>query len=394
MRPQSAIVGVACLVLLTCQTQAGERWRDMIPTPKEAKPLGVDWPVPADAQIVIDGFPKARIGAGEINQRITALGAAPLQVVEHAGKAELPLVIRVTCPAGNATEAKRLAAWGIRVTPGDLGKQGYVIRFVERDGTREIVLAGSDEMGTLYACVTLGWLLEKSARGVTVSRVDIRDWPDFKWRGSPSILFYTGNLPAHVLKDDGKAAALKERVDWFLRRKINVLRDYAYLKPGRLPQKPVPWMAEVNRYARERGFLTFLYQSTCIGEFATGRGKPEVKHCALVSHSRYFTWADDDALQKRAADVARLCAENGFNLLALHPRTAAARSTPRRGASARPLTRNAGAMSSAPRRMRTCSTSSITPRASSSRTSAWPTRSTPTPRRMWTTTCSRRATPH
>jgi len=290
-----------------CFSFAGERWRDMIPAPKEARVAGTDWVLPTDARIVIDDFPKAKIGAEEINLRIEELGGKRLDVrstsAEGAAKLEIRIGVAGPVPEGGAPPAK----------------QGYRIFFREAEGQRAVFLVGDDEMGALYACVTLRWLLEKGSNGVSISRVEIRDRPDFKWRGGPSVLFHAGNLPAQLLVNEKKAEALKKRIDWYFRRKINVLRDYAYLKPGALPDKPIPWIAEINRYAKERGFLTFVYQSTAIGNLANSKGKPFVERCFLSGHRRYFTWADDALLKARAVKVAKLCKDNGFNLLALHP---------------------------------------------------------------------------
>ncbi len=308
---------VLAAIVLAASSFAGDLWKDIIPTPKEAKVVGQDWALPGNAIIVADDFPMARIGAAEINQRLAEIGAKPLPI-ETAGTGAA-LTIRIACAPKNKDVEAQLAQQGVTVTPANPGKQGYVIRFIERGGKRTILLAGSDEMGALYACVTLRGLIEKGANGPTVTPANIRDWPDFKWRGSGSMLFVFSN--AWPPTPEGRAAAGKAFVDWCLRRKINVLYDYAYFVAGMLPKEPIPWIVETNRYAQQRGFLTFVYQSTCL--FDNRRGKkpdPEyVKNATVVGHNRYFTWGDDAALTRRARAVAKLCADNGFNLLCLHP---------------------------------------------------------------------------
>jgi len=191
-----------------------------------------------------------------------------------------------------------------------------VLRFIERGGTRTILAAGSDELGALYACVSLRWLIEKGAQGPTVSPVNMRDWPDFKWRGAPSMMFAKNA----ARNNDDLAPTVHGFIDWCLRRKLNVLRDYHYFRPGKLPKEPIDWIVDANRYAQERGFLTFEYQSTALHDKRAGKPDPGyVKNAAIVSHNRHFTWADDAALLKRTSAVAKMCADNGFNILGLHP---------------------------------------------------------------------------
>ena len=302
--------------VLATALSAGEGWKDIIPTPKQAKVVGGDWTLPAGAVILIDDFPKARIGAAEINERIQALGGKALPIVKGTSS-NAPLVLRVTCPPKSPSQAKAWAGGDPKVTAKSPGEQGYVIRFAERGGRREVLLAGSDEMGTLYACVTFRRLLEKGPTGVTVSRVALRDWPDFRWRGAPSVSFVVRT--AESSSDEGKAARVKRFVDWCLRRKLNVLRDYALYKGGAFPKKPVPWIAESNRYARERGFLTFQFGMTYIHYGKPDPKDPLLKNCAMVNPRKYFTWADDRALKTVADNLAQYCALNGFNLLGLHP---------------------------------------------------------------------------
>lgn len=304
-----------CL-LVAVAAQANEDWRDIIPTPKQTEVVGPSWALPPDAIIITDGFAKAAIGAEEINLRIAELGGKPLRVA-RAAKAGEALVIRITCPPRHPAQLGRWQGDPVEITAQSPGEQGYVIQFAERGGQREVLLAGSDETGALFATVTFRWLLEQSGDGISISRVAIRDWPDFKWRGAPSISFVAKT--AESRSSEGKAARVKRFVDWCLRRKINVLRDYALYKAGKLPKEPVEWIVEANRYARARGFLTFQFNMTNIAYGATDPKNPLHKNCAMVNPGKLFTWADDDALRVRTENLARFCASNGFNLLGLHP---------------------------------------------------------------------------
>lgn len=306
------------LIVMVSVSHAGNRWEDMVPAPKKAKVVGKDWTVPADAKIVIDDFPKARIGAEEINRQLEVFGARRLPVLLSGDRQEASLVIRVACAPKSPEVQKFLAKEGVKLTLKNPGIQGYAVRFIKRAGRRTIVLAGADELGTLYACVSFCWLIQRSENGIAITPVNIRDWPDFKWRGSASMLFVFSTATPSA---EGRIEAGKAFVDWCLRRKLNVLYDYYYFHAGALPRNPVPWIVETNRYAHERGFLTFVYQSTCLFN-ARVRAKPDpdyVKNAVIIGHKRYFTWGDDEALTRRARAVAELCARNLFNLLCLHP---------------------------------------------------------------------------
>ncbi len=317
MRGWMRVLGLA--LCAASAARAGDRWKDMIPAPKQAKVVGSDWRLPADAVIAADDFPMSKIAAEEVNKRLKEIAAPALRVVAPAEAAGAKFVIRLACAPLPADAARLAAAEGIKLSPNDPGKQGYVIRFIDRGGRRVILLAGCDPHGALYAAVSLCWLIEKGDAGPTVTPVNLRDWPDFKWRGSGSMLFVFSNaLPPTT---EGRIAAGKQFVDWCLQRKINVLYDYGYFVAGMLPKDPNPWIVETNRYAHARGFLTFVYQSTCLFDRRRGvKPDPEyVKNAAIVGHNRYFTWGDDAALTRRAREVAQFCARNGFNLLCLHP---------------------------------------------------------------------------
>jgi len=306
---------LSCL-LVALAAQTNEGWRDIIPTPKQTQVVGSGWALPPGAAIVTDGFPRAALAAEEINLRITELGGTPLRVAGSA-PTNASLLIRVTCPPRHPRQLSQWPGDRVEVTADSPGEQGYVIQFAERDGRREILLAGSDETGALHAAVTFRWLLEKSGDGISISRVAIRDWPDFKWRGAPSISFVAKT--AESSSSESKAARVKRFVDWCLRRKINVLRDYALYKAGKLPRGPVEWIVEANRYAQARGFLTYQFNMSNISYGAADPQNPLHKNCAMVNPKKLFTWADDNALKVRTENLAKLCANNGFNLLGLHP---------------------------------------------------------------------------
>lgn len=316
-KPHAFSRAALCLVLASGIAAARPLWQDMVPTPKQAKELGEAVPLPAGAVIVAPAKGKAHIGADEINQRLGELKAPPLRVVEPGDALPAaPLVIVVGGAAENPLAPGLIKQHAIAL-PAE--PQGYVVRFIEAGGRPVVLLAGHDPQGTLYACVTFRHLLERGERGVTVSRADIADWPDFKFRGYASVLFYRGCRAASTRDPERVLAFMKQRLDWLLRHKINVTADYNYYKSDlRLPQEPLPLESAMNAYALERGILPCIYQSTCVG-IEKDKEHPQFRNAALIGHSRLFTWSDDALLKRRAEVLARFVQANRFAILALHP---------------------------------------------------------------------------
>jgi len=315
---QTIIVLAAALVAVPAW--AAPLWQDMVPTPKEARPLGEPVALPADAVIVAPSKGKGSIGAEEINQRLGELNARALRVLPaEADLPPAPFLIVIGGASENDHAASLIQRHSINLSAERPGKQGYVIRFLKSSRGTIVLLAGSDPQGTLYACVTFRHLLERGPKGAMASRVDITDWPDFKFRGYASVLFYRHCYAAKGRTAEETLAFMKRRFDWLLRHKINVTADYNYYKSDlRLPQEPLPLESALNAYALERGIYPSIYQSTCVGT-AKDKDDPLFKNTAIIGHSRLFTWSDEPLLRRRAEVLARFVEANNFAILALHP---------------------------------------------------------------------------
>ena len=206
---------VISLLLHASLVSASPLWRDMVPTPKEAKEIGLAASLPADAVICAPAEGKAAIGAAEINGRLAELGHEALPVLAPGTGEANESSLRVC--VGNAVEntwaAKLIERHGVKMDAKTPGKQGYVIRFLQDAQRTVVLLAGSDAQGTLYACVTFRYLLEGRGGKIMLSRVDVSDWPDFKHRGYASMLFHTSCYAAkgRTTEEQSEASQLAPR---------------------------------------------------------------------------------------------------------------------------------------------------------------------------------------
>ncbi|MBM4043979.1 MAG: hypothetical protein FJ279_02610 [Planctomycetes bacterium] len=320
---------VAALLLCTTAlaSAAPTEWQLVLPQPKQMQVTGEQWLV-ADASgpkatlVIETRQEKAKIGAEEINQRMAALGGPALPVVE-AGDASalekvqgLPIVL-ATCDASELAKAI-LAECGVQVTAKDPGIQGYVVRFVTFRGRKLALLCGSEPQGTLYAAVTFRWLLEREGDKFLATVCSVRDWPDFKWRGTSCLHQMRRSYPVYGKEGEEAAKALQSHVDWMLRCKLNFMGDYFFGGETVPPLEMAAWMKELNAYALARGIIGEEYQSTNVGYDGRDKGNPRF---AKMQHlgDKFFSWSDDELLRKRAREVGEFYAAAGLQCLVLHP---------------------------------------------------------------------------
>ena len=189
-RRWSACCILVCLVVAFVATlpRAGADPALITPAPREIALAGLPVPVKGGLILLAGAEPKLRVGAEEINQRLThELGCAALPVakggLEDIAQAAGPVFVLGV--VGAEAMAPILSRCPVDV-PRKM--QGYGVA-AHRVGARlVVVLAGHDEQGALYAAVTLRHLLDP-ADGATIPNgravvrpARVRDWPDFPWR--------------------------------------------------------------------------------------------------------------------------------------------------------------------------------------------------------------------
>ncbi|MEA3403609.1 MAG: hypothetical protein U9R79_20365 [Armatimonadota bacterium] len=323
MRTPTAAIALAALLGAACAEPTS--YHDIIPQPKHLEVTGERWTL-ADGEeaaaciVVPPRQPKAAIGAGEINDRIARLGGEPLPVVEcddPAALASMDLPIVISKCYGSRLAGAIIDECDVRISPDDPGEQGYVIRFVRFRGTRAIVLFGSDPQGALYAAVTFRSLLDGDAGGVRALVASIRDWPDFKWRGTGSVHQMTGSYPVYGRSGEERVEALKLHIDWMLRCKLNLLGDYLYGGEDATKWEGADWVARINAYARARGIIGEEYQSTNVGYDERDADDPRFQGM-LHTRNLFFSWSDDELIRKRAREIARVWDRLNLGMLVLH----------------------------------------------------------------------------
>ncbi len=316
---------IALLAIVAAAHAAPATYEDMIPQPKQMRVSSARWFLRAGSrtlgQIVVPPRQrKAAIGAEEINARLAEIGAEALPVTESDDPAALPedgVSIVITKSYGNDLARAIIDECDVRITRDDPGEQGYVIRYVTFRGRRVIFLCGSDEQGALYAAVTFRNLLEGGAEGVGAIKARVRDWPDFKWRGTGSVMQMRKSYPAYGQTGEELAEALKPQVDWMLRAKLNLLGDYLYGGEDAMAWADADWVGELNAYARARGIVGEEYQSTNVGYDERDANDPRF---AGMMHTRdlFFTWSDDELIRKRAREIAQVWDDLNLGVAVLH----------------------------------------------------------------------------
>jgi hypothetical protein len=293
----------------------------IIPTPREITLTGNTQSLDGWEIVVPHDAPLAQIGAEELNQRITELGGVVLPIV-HAPTPGVPglLVGRwydsFIHPAATALQSELTAA--------NPGPQGYVIACGDLEGRPVIVLGGSDDQGALYACVTLRYMMQGQSANVVVRTGRVRDWPDFKIRQNGnieiSLLAQTEATPTNPGALFEVADALKAKVDYYLRHKVN------WVTGGVLPSNsnwdpelyPVARRLsdEVMQYARSRGIRTRIGGNAEIRQYLT----PELIQDAVGRNSgTSYMWAALDAHRAHANQYAALLKDAQPGLFVFHP---------------------------------------------------------------------------
>ena len=303
------------------------------PMPREMELSGP--PAPVDgALIVLSGsHPKLRVGAEEVNHRLTyELRAKPLPVVwgglDRIDSANGPVFVLGIAGTDEMLAVTRAYEVTVPAKP-----QGYGIASHRRDGKLVMILAGHDGQGALYAAVTLRYLLADGARlasGRAVVRpARVRDWPDFRWR-------QIGRPPANVgigweLKrasqkgepgiDKIGARFVREGklyVDYLLRHKINLTWTHAtHLE--RSGEGQFRYLREVSDYARARGVHFVEKAHSYVGTYPKDKDDPRKSRCVDHRvHRQYFCWSLLEVHEARARAFAKAMKESGIHWLYLH----------------------------------------------------------------------------
>lgn len=263
---------VACLP--ACAGTVGVA-RRLIPEPKECVFGTGELALVADGKSKLVVFtarhpdPKETRAAQWVAREITTLSGATPEITADATRIDrddksaqliLATLNRETDNPGLAAALLALDAAdrALLVDP-KRSEQSYVIRCAGR----QIVVAGGSPQGTLYGAMTLLQLFRTDKGQVTLPRVHIRDWPDFRHRMAENWTYTEGrdHWGRGWLYDWGEGPdAYRKRVegifDRCLRYKINMIcfssgfgEPFSQMWDG----DAFPLQKELNRLAAERG---------------------------------------------------------------------------------------------------------------------------------------------
>ncbi|MEA3403448.1 MAG: hypothetical protein U9R79_19555 [Armatimonadota bacterium] len=293
--------------------ELAERW-DLVPTPRQISLVSGGLEIVGWRIFVAPGSAMAEVGAGEINDRVAALGGEELAVVN-----ELPVEGGkiVVGPCVDPTVAAVARELGATIAPDDPGPQGYLIEFGDVEGRPIILCAGSDELGALYACVTLRHMIQVRENTVVALAGSVRDWPDFLWRCNGR-LGLREVAQAVNSGDAGQVEAAMERakqqIDFYLRHKINHV--FGRLWAVGADDEVRAAQAELAEYAAARGIHPRFVGNTQIGDYLS---EEQREQALQARQNRFYLWSALDAHRQKARDMAEDLALVDAGMLALHP---------------------------------------------------------------------------
>ena len=306
---------------------------DIVPMPKHIELTGRE--LLLDGAVLVLGQSASKqdqIGAQWINDQIAELNGKPLSIITAGETAESPLRLIIGTRESNALIAA--AAGEINVGPNQPGERGYVMAVRNAGEGAEILLAGADELGALYACVTLGELLVARDGKVFLREAKVTDWPDFvhvllgaSRIGDTSVPELFGPYsaargmqePSEEVREQ-YLSAIHEHCDRLLRRKVTCLW-YSFSSEGLRAVSPAAraLIKEGIDYGKQRGIGALYYAMKPFAGLVADY--PDVGRPCL-GEGRYpkwiRCWSLDEMRRKTAEEFARFCADCGLTDIGFH----------------------------------------------------------------------------
>jgi hypothetical protein len=146
----------------------------VIPQPKSLAPTGENFPLSAEARIVLADSKSVddRFAAQDFADDVRETAGVTLRVGEGGGKRQI-IVGQLTLPRVRGAIEKA----GVKV-PENLNEEGYLL--VVKSSV--IVVAGQTAAGTFYGLQTLKQLVQGEGDAAVVQGAQITDWPSMRWR--------------------------------------------------------------------------------------------------------------------------------------------------------------------------------------------------------------------
>ncbi len=297
--------------------------------PKEIQLTGRRLSFGANVVLLVgsDASPQSKFGAEWINKRLADLGGVALSVSPSGTNADGKVQIVIGTRDDNPLIAKAVAEGVVNVGPGNPGARGYEIR-TTKDG-KTLYLAGADPIGALYACVTVGELLEKQSGGEPALRMaEVRDWPDIEY------LYAMGTEPPIDIVKRPNDPDAREK---YLGKMSKMYDDMLRRKLSMVWYKPLSWgemaFREMTPYAREtarmgieegkkRGIASLYYHLYPFVGPASDHPNVNPDFLEVKAKARYGSWIQswsmDEERRAYARELAQWIREIGFTDVGFH----------------------------------------------------------------------------
>lgn len=304
-------VALLCSAATACAGTAVEAAEalDIVPTPREMTLTGERLQLAGWSICAPEGVTLARTGSDEINDRLAALGGDEIAVRDQPGAGNTILVAPCRHPLARDVVSE------LGVSPEEPGEQGYVIAPVQRDGRTILAAVGSDDLGTLYACMTLRQMIQPGDGGPELVVARVRDWPMIKRRclGCIELL---DRSPVAIEDREERLAAYAREFEPYIRflahNKINVANSRGYW--GGRDDPRLDGYRAASEFAARYGIVVRRIHGTAIDGYVTD---DEWTGCVTRGDARHC-WTADEAHRQKARYEALLAKDLGIGYQVLH----------------------------------------------------------------------------
>lgn len=311
---------------------------DIVPMPREIEVTARELPM-AGAVLVLGSEPTRQdaIGAQWICDQVVKLGGEAPETVQAGQASDAALRIIIGTRESNPMIEAAAQAGEIKVGPNQPGEKGYVIASRAEGEATELLLAGADNIGALYACVTLGELMFARDGTVMVREAKVTDWPDFQHfiLGSartggtmvPELVGLIANLrSATEISEQARdryLSAIREHYDRLLRWKVSALwyREF-YINSTRYKRITPAARALIREgieYGKERGIGALFYAMAPFAGLVEEHPEYDGPSLQNPRWKQWIRcWSLDEMRAQTADDLAQFCTDMGVTDVGFH----------------------------------------------------------------------------
>ena len=286
---------------------------DLVPMPKIYRPVGRVHNLSGKLIFVEKGNRQCEIAADEIAARIGSSGGQPGAIVSAAAASAPGIYV---LPISNPIAKSLATSLSLKITPSDPGPQGYVIQTTPA----QVVVIGSDNIGTLYGAMTLRQMIQPGQGKAVIASAYVYDRPDYRYRAN---IHFRKAIRGWGWGEKNRLATYKAGLDTMARFKLNLLSGQKTPDPRAMGPAARNLLKEINAYASDRGICSIIWLGTNVANGRYDKGKEFDNWDCVFSPfkgKRYYCWARDDLARKNIERWADLIKECHFRILFLHPK--------------------------------------------------------------------------